>query len=321
MRHRYLISALLLSWCAPASARSSDGGSAILLFGIAVVVGAYWLFSSMVTKAVERQMAKRMHEIDAKERAERAQTAKLSEQERADNTALFNQRKAELTALTAAFNTNYIAGRTWLAKFIAEAFQSTDEAAAGALEMKKNPAHKAADEVRRIGREKKDVTQRLKHVEYVLKTYHEYYPVLEQYHDEILNEEATLKLDDEDAESDRVSRYISQQEYDRLKPVERNQLALEKWKARPKSSVEIGRMYERYLGYLYESDGWTVTYFGANEGLEDMGRDLLCIKGSRACQIFCVKRGHEIIPKGKFHDRRNDYKKTKEAEGRISISG
>ena len=41
----------------------------------------------------------------------------------------------------------------------------------------------------------------------------------------------------------------------------------------------------------------------------------------RACQIFCVKRGHEIIPKGKFHDRRNDYKKTKEAEGRISISG
>ena len=40
-----------------------------------------------------------------------------------------------------------------------------------------------------------------------------------------------------------------------------------------------------------------------------------------ACQIFCVKRGHEIIPKGKFHDRRNDYKKNKEAEGRISISG
>ena len=26
-----------------------------------------------------------------------------------------------------------------------------------------------------------------------------------------------------------------------------------------------------------------------------------------ACQFFCVKRGHEIIPKGMFHDRRNDY--------------
>jgi len=39
-------------------------------------------------------------------------------------------------------------------------------------------------------------------------------------------------------------------------------------------------MYERYLGYLYEKEGWAVTYFGALEGLEDMGRDLLCIKGS-----------------------------------------
>ena len=291
MRHRSLAAVLLFSWCAPAFARSSDSGGLVLFLGIGAIVGMYWLFSTMVANAVERRMTKRMHEIETKERTERTQTAKfaeqersqmakLAEQERAHNTALFNQRKTELTALTAAFNVNYITGRTWLANFIAEAFQATDEASARALELKKNPAHKAADEIRRIGREKKDMAQRLKHVEYVLKTYHEYYPVLEQYHDDILNEDATLNLDDEDAESDRVSRYISQQEYDRLKPLERNQLALEKWKARPKSSVEIGRMYERYLGYLYESDGWTVTYFGANEGLEDMGRDLLCIKGS-----------------------------------------
>ncbi|MYM90168.1 hypothetical protein GTP91_23720 [Rugamonas sp. FT82W] len=40
-----------------------------------------------------------------------------------------------------------------------------------------------------------------------------------------------------------------------------------------------------------------------------------------ACQIFCVKRGHEIIPKGKFHDRRNDHKKAKEAEGAVPVSG
>lgn len=130
------------------------------MFGIVAIAGVYWLFSSMVTKAVERQMANRMHEIDTKLRTERAQAARLLEQERAHNTALFNQRKAELTALTAAFNTNYITGRTWLANFIAEAFQSSDEAAARVLELKKNPAHKAADEVRRIGREKKDAIQR-----------------------------------------------------------------------------------------------------------------------------------------------------------------
>lgn len=280
MRHRGLFTFLLLTWCAPAFARSSDGSGFVVFLGIGGLIGVYWLFTTMVDNAVERQMTKRKSEIDTKERNERAQTAKLAEQERAQNTALFNQRRAELTAMSKAFDTSYIAGRTWLANFVAEAFQAPDEAIARTLELKKNPAHKAADEVRRIGREKKDIVLRLKQVEYILKTYHEYYPVLEQYHDDILNENATLNLDDEDAESDRVSRYISQEEYDRLKPVERNQLALEKWKARPKSSVEIGRMYERYLGHLYEIDGWTVSYFGANEGLEDMGRDLICIKGS-----------------------------------------
>lgn len=290
MRLRATIAFLLFSWSAPAFARSSDSGGFVFVLGIVTLVGIYWLFSTMVANAVEHQMTKRKSEIDSKERSERAQTAKLAEQERAQtakqaeqerarNTTLFNQRKAELTALTAAFDTNYIAGRNWLAEFIAEAFRAPDQAAARALEHKKNPAHKAADDVRRIGREKKELVQRLKQVEYTLKTYHEYYPVLEQYHDDILNEDATLNLDDEDTESDRVSRYISQQEYERLTPVERNQLALEKWKARPKSSVEIGRMYERYLGHLYEIDGWTVTYFGANQGLEDMGRDLLCMKG------------------------------------------
>jgi hypothetical protein len=28
---------------------------------------------------------------------------------------------------------------------------------------------------------------------------------------------------------------------------------------------------------------------------------------ARACQIFCVERGHEIMPKGLFHDRSDDH--------------
>jgi hypothetical protein len=43
--------------------------------------------------------------------------------------------------------------------------------------------------------------------------------------------------------------------------------------------VEIGRFYERYIGYLYEMDGWDVEFFGAVHGFEDMGRDLICKKG------------------------------------------
>lgn len=279
MRCRGIFLTVFLSWSSPAVAGTSSGGGIVFL-GLIVLLGGYWAFSAMVEAAVERKLTQRKGEIDAKEQKERAQTIQIAESERAKSAALHAQQKAELTAMSAAFDLSYIQGRAWLAEFIAEAFQAPDEATARALETKQRPAYKAADEVRRLGGEKKEINQRLKQLEYILKTYHEYYPVLEQYHEEILNEDATLDIDDEDAESDRVSRYISREEHDRLKPVERNQRALENWKARRKSSVEIGRMYERYLGYLYERDGWTVTYFGANEGLEDMGRDLICIKGS-----------------------------------------
>ena len=59
---------------------------------------------------------------------------------------------------------------------------------------------------------------------------------------------------------------------------DKRQLALTEWISRKKSNAEVGRMYERYLGYKYEQDGWTVAYNGATAGLHDMGRDLICTK-------------------------------------------
>ena len=70
---------------------------------------------------------------------------------------------------------------------------------------------------------------------------------------------------------------------------------------------------------LVATDDESYTYNSRVNRLSTVQEHFMLRRG--ACQIFCVKRGHEIIPKGKFHDRRNDYKKNKEAEGRISISG
>ena len=53
---------------------------------------------------------------------------------------------------------------------------------------------------------------------------------------------------------------------------------LDRYLARPKSDWEIGRLYERYLGHLRETNGWVVTYHGALRGFEDLGRDLICVK-------------------------------------------
>ena len=56
---------------------------------------------------------------------------------------------------------------------------------------------------------------------------------------------------------------------------------------RPKSKWLIGKLYERYVGYLYEKDGWHVNYFGINERYEDLGRDLVCTKGKIIHVVQC----------------------------------
>ncbi len=41
------------------------------------------------------------------------------------------------------------------------------------------------------------------------------------------------------------------------------------------SPLEIGTFYERYIGHLYELEGYHVNYHGALNGFSDMGRDLI----------------------------------------------
>lgn len=178
------------------------------------------------------------------------------------------------------FTSSFSEGRAWLSSFIGEAEQTLERAVADSLEFKKHAAPKAAEEIRRLSLEKKELRSELVKLKYTLATYLEYYPVLLDYQDEILNEEATVELNQDEKCSDYVLNYISLEEYKSLSIAERNQLALDKWKARKKSKVEIGRLYERYLGFLYEKAGWVVTYNGAIAGLEDMGRDLICRKGN-----------------------------------------
>lgn len=279
---------VLLLISSPAFARSGEGSGAIVLAGIIGTFVLYFVARHYLLGEVEKGIQKRKAEIEAEAVRQQAATARVAEEERQktlryaeDLARQVSQTKSDAIAATKAFETSYVDGRKWLAEYIAEAFAAPEEAIALGLENKKHPAQKAADEVRRISAEKKALRVRLKYLEYAIKTYHEYYPVLEEYSEDILNELATLDLEDDDApDADRVARYISKEEYARLSTTERNQLALAKWKARRKSNVEIGRIYERYLGYLYEQDGWTVTFIGALEGLEDMGRDLLCVRDS-----------------------------------------
>ncbi len=86
-----------------------------------------------------------------------------------------------------------------------------------------------------------------------------------------------------------------------LTSTERNQKALDRYLRREKNNVEIGRFYERYLGYLYEKNGWKVEYIGIEKGLEDLGRDLICEKNN-FIELFKRSAGlKRNINSGKVH--------------------
>lgn len=49
----------------------------------------------------------------------------------------------------------------------------------------------------------------------------------------------------------------------------------------------MGRIYERYIGYIYEQQGYDVEYTGIIYGIEDLGRDLICKKNDETIIIQC----------------------------------
>lgn len=58
---------------------------------------------------------------------------------------------------------------------------------------------------------------------------------------------------------------------------------------------DAGVFYERYIGYLFEIDGYTVEYSGIKKGLEDSGRDLIARKGIEELVIQCKNWARAII--------------------------
>ena len=79
-----------------------------------------------------------------------------------------------------------------------------------------------------------------------------------------------------------------------LSTTDRNQLALDRyWQhSRKRSAWIAGIQYERYVGYLYELEGFAVEYHGALRGKEDLGIDLVCrsAKGLRLIQCKRLSR-------------------------------
>ena len=57
----------------------------------------------------------------------------------------------------------------------------------------------------------------------------------------------------------------------------------------PEVALELGRDYERYIGYLRERDGFIVSDQGIFAGLEDLGLDLLAERDGTTEVIQCMR--------------------------------
>lgn len=89
-------------------------------------------------------------------------------------------------------------------------------------------------------------------------------------------------------EHDYTRDYLSKEEWDSLTVSERNQLALDRYvDSHSKTKWQIGRDYEMYIGYTYETDGWSVQYTGVELGYEDLGRDLIAVRGDETQIVQC----------------------------------
>lgn len=172
-----------------------------------------------------------------------------------------------------------------LSKVAADYLALRDEQLAGYLETKSHPALNAAIAVRQIKDDKRTLDERCRILQYQLLYYEELFPALADYREIDNIDEITETPADQD--DDPVKDWLTKEEYTRLPRVQRFQLALDHYWTKRKTSWRLGRDYERYIGYLYEEDGYSVHYKGIIDGLDDCGRDLICRRDGAVVIVQC----------------------------------
>lgn len=176
--------------------------------------------------------------------------------------------------------------------FIASVFEETEDW----MINKVRPAETSAEKVKALKAQSKEYVSLFKQMQYKYEFLLSVFPELKQYVDD---EEGLIHLSDykdyEDFSDKRdiVHDWLSDEEYSRMSEDERNQLALDRYKRRNKSNWEIGMEYEMYIGHVLRKDKFFIKQFGIENGLNDLGRDIIAEKahldGSRSIYIIQCK--------------------------------
>lgn len=187
-------------------------------------------------------------------------------------------------------------GFPWLAEAYADYFALKDGNLAEYLENKSHPAYTAAENVKIIKNEKKELVKENKIISYKINYFEKLFPWLSELIADDENEDIPVRIYDisnNDDSEDKVKKYLTPEEYKKLPSVKRNQMALDRYlKNRNKSKWAIGRDYEMYVGYLYEQESYSIEYKGIIDGFDDLGRDVIAKKDDEVCIIQCKNWAH-----------------------------
>lgn len=141
--------------------------------------------------------------------------------------------------------------------------------------------------IREIRKDATEIVERNKDAQYKLAYLISMFPALEDVLDSEYSQLPNIQISDL-SEYDKTKDYLSKDEYQALSTAERNQLALDRYKAsRNKTKWQIGRDYELYIGHLLSQKGYLVDYFGSYMGFEDLGRDLIAKKDNKVIIVQC----------------------------------
>jgi len=175
-----------------------------------------------------------------------------------------------------------------LFEHIASYEKQIDDGLSNYLRTKSHPAYSAADVVKEEAKRRREAEFIQRKTQSIIEYYESIAPFLLDFKEQEIddNEDALREYTQEERE-DPTTNYLTKDEYRKLSSIERNQMALERYWKRPKSKWLIGRIYERYVGFIYEQQGYSVDYTGIFKGYEDLGRDLICTKGDEIIIIQC----------------------------------
>ena len=146
------------------------------------------------------------------------------------------------------------------------------------LETKKKPAWTEASRIKELKAKTKEYLIELNKIKYTLNDLLLTFPELEYYLDS--NSYQTGKDTSE-------TKPVSDELWNQLSSSQRSQLILDNYIRRKKTKWEIGRDYELYVGYKYSQQGYSVEYFGSNNKLADLGRDLIVYKNGEVGIVQC----------------------------------